>query len=139
MSQSPRPVSEKGLLQQHALQKEVALLLAPVHVVADRDLVLQTQRRVRARSLEMAARRKQLRQRAGLAILVLSLVCLLLTPVLWGWFNQSADAWRNFTESEYQVIYITGLLLPVTLFTLLVAFLRTDRQKSTRKLGWMVW
>lgn len=120
-----------------AQQHEMIAALLSVNVVADRTLVRQTQRRVRERSLEMAARRKQVRQKTGLVILAFSLLWLLLTPIVWGDFSQSAG-WQHFTESEFQVMYLTGWLLPVTLVTLVIGFLRVRRQGPSRRLDWLV-
>jgi len=119
--------------QQRDQQRETIAALLSVSVVAEHSLVRHTQRRVHQRALEMAARRKQIRQRIGWTILAFSLVWLLLTPVVWGGFSLAAG-WRDFTESEFQVIYLTGWLLPVTLVTLVLGFLRARSQKSTQRL-----
>ncbi|HEX4022278.1 MAG TPA: hypothetical protein VHX63_14130 [Acidobacteriaceae bacterium] len=123
--------------QQEKQQQETIAALLSVSVVADRTLVRQTQRRVRARALEMVARRKQIRRRIGLTILAVSLVWLLMTPIVWGGFDQTIS-WQHFTDSEYQVIYLTGWLLPITLVTLVVGFMRARSQKTTRKLDSLV-
>lgn len=120
--------------QQEEWQKKTIAALLSVSIVAERTLVRHVQRRVQERALEMTARRKQVRQRIGLAILASSLVWLLLTPVVWGGFNQTAG-WRHFTDAEFQVMYLTGWLLPITLVTLVVGFLRGRTHKSTRRMN----
>ncbi len=122
-----------ALLQSSEQQQQMLAALQSVSVVADHTLVRQVQRRVRERSLGMVERRKLVRQRIGLTLLACSLVWLLLTPILWGGYSQSVG-WRHFTDSEFQVMYLTGLLLPITLVTLVVAFLRARSQKTERKL-----
>ena len=133
--QSVRQEAQKNYAEQQRQerQQETIAALLSVSVVADRTLVRQTQLRVQQRALEMTARRKQIRQRIGLTILACSLVWLLLTPVVWGGFNQTAG-WRHFTDSEFQVIYLTGWLLPITLVTLVMGFLRSRVHKSTRRM-----
>ncbi|MGC9291640.1 MAG: hypothetical protein ACP5EP_02820 [Acidobacteriaceae bacterium] len=124
-------------VQREEQEREMVAALLSVSVVADCTLVRHTQRRVRERALEMAARRKQVRQKIGLTILAISLLWLLLTPIVWGGFNQTTG-WRNFTESEFQVIYLTGWLLPITLVTLVIGFLRARSQRASRRLDWLV-
>ena len=122
--------------QKEILQNEHAELIATllsVSVVADRPLVRQTQRRVRQRSLEMTARRKQVQQRIGLTALAVSLVWLLLTPVVWGGYSQTIG-WQHFADSEFQVIYLTAWLLPITLVTLMIGFLRSRSERPGRKM-----
>ena len=133
--QSVRQEAQKNYAEQQRQerQQETIAALLSVSVVADRTLVRQTQLRVQQRALEMTARRKQIRQRIGLTILACWLVWLLLTPVVWGGFNQTAG-WRHFTDSEFQVIYLTGWLLPITLVTLVMGFLRSRVHKSTRRM-----
>ncbi len=114
-------------------QENIVAALRSVSVVANRALVRQTQRRVRERSLGLAARRQQVRQRIGLTLLAFSLMWLLLTPIVWGGYSQSAG-WQHFADSEFQMVYWTGWLLPITLVTLVVAFLRARLKKSTRGL-----
>ncbi|HUZ03949.1 MAG TPA: hypothetical protein VMU62_01230 [Acidobacteriaceae bacterium] len=130
MRQDWQNPAQQPTLERH---QEMRSALHSVSIVADRALVRQVQRRVRERSLGMVERRKLVRQRIGMTLLACSLVWLLLTPILWGGYSQSVG-WRHFADSEFQVMYLTGLLLPITLVTLVVAFLRTRSQKTERKL-----
>ncbi len=130
MRQNGQAAAQRQTCEQ---QQQMLAALQSVSVVADHRLVRQVQRRVRERSLGMVERRKLVRQRVGLTLLACSLVWLLLTPIFWGGYSQSVG-WRHFADSEFQVMYLTGLLLPITLVTLVVAFLRARSQKTERKL-----
>lgn len=133
MSQDPQFQENALSANREEQQKEAIASLLSVSIVADRTLVRQVQRRVRERAFEMTARRRQIRQRIGLTILASSLVWLLLTPVVWGGFSQTIG-WRHFTDSEFQVMYLTGWLLPVTLVTLVVGFLRARTHRPARRI-----
>ncbi len=120
-------------------QAEMLQALRAVSVVAERPMVRQAQRRVRQRSLEMHARRRQLRQRIGMSLLGFSLVWLLMTPLIWGSYSQIVAfslslGWRHCTDIECQVTYLTCWLLPITLVTLVIGLLRSRSTKSSRKL-----
>lgn len=137
-----RGSEEQALSQENQFQdqqQETLRALMAVSVVAGRPMVRQAQRRVRQRSLQMTARRKQLRERFGLAILGISLVWLMMTPMIWGSYRQIVDysqslGWRHCTDMECQVTYLTCWLLPVTLVTLLIGFLRSRTTRSERKM-----
>lgn len=101
-------------------------------VVAGHGLVRRAQRRVQARCDQIEERHRQLRQRVGLALLATSAILLLLTPAIWGSYSQSAG-WRHFADADFQVMYWTAWLLPVTLLTLVVGFLRTRTQRPERR------
>jgi hypothetical protein len=126
MSREP----ESGMQKVAAGDMRAALCSA--HVAAGRTLVRRTQRRVKARCDQMEERRKQVRQRIGLALLASSAILLLLTPALWGSYSQSAG-WRHFADADLQVMYWTAWLLPITLITLVIAFLRAHTQRPERK------
>ena len=125
--------------QFEAQQEEMLQALRAINVVADRPMVRQAQRRVRQRSLEIFARRRQLRERIGMSLLGFSLVWLLMTPVIWGSYNQIVTlsqslGWRHCADAECQVMYLTCWLLPITLVTLVIGLLRSRSTKSSRKL-----
>ncbi len=133
-SEEPAPFETQFQEQQ---QETLRALLA-VSVVADRPMVRQTQRRVRQRSFQMTARRQQLRQRFGLAILGFSLVWLMMTPMIWGSYSQTVGfiqtlGWRHCADTECQVMYLTCWLLPITLVTVVIGLLRSRSTKSSRK------
>ena len=103
-----------------------------VNVVAGHSLVRRAQRRVQARCDQIDERHRQVRQRIGLALLATSAILLLLTPAIWGGYSQSAG-WRHFADADFQVMYWTAWLLPITLITLVVGFLRVRTQRPERK------
>ena len=106
--------------------------LSSANVVAGHSLVRRTQRRVQARCDQIDERHRQVRQRIGLALLATSAILLLLTPAIWGGYSQSAG-WRHFADADFQVMYWTAWLLPITLITLVVGFLRVRTQRPERK------
>jgi hypothetical protein len=106
--------------------------LSSVNVVAGHSLVRRAQRRVQARCDQIDERHRQVRQRIGLALLATSAILLLLTPAIWGGYSQSAG-WRHFADADFQVMYWTAWLLPITLITLVVGFLRVRTQRPERK------
>ena len=103
-----------------------------MNVVAGHRLVRRAQRRVQARCDQIDERHRQVRRRIGLALLASSAILLLLTPAIWGSYSQSAG-WRHFADADFQVMYWTAWLLPVTLITLVVGFWRARAQRPERK------
>ena len=117
---------------QTTMPKAMRSSLDSMSVVAEHSLVRRAQRRVQARCDQIDERRRQVRQRIGLALLTVSAILLLLTPAIWGGYSQSAG-WRHFADADFQVMYWTAWLLPVTLITLVVGFLRVRTQRPERK------
>lgn len=118
---------------QTAVEMDLAAALMSVGGVADRAMVCRTQRRVREQAMEIAERRQRARHGVGLTILGFSLLLLVLTPVLWSGFHFQ-QGWEHFADSEMQSMYMIGWLFPVTLFALVLGFLRMRAGRGTRRI-----
>lgn len=115
-------------------EREIAAVLSMVGGVADRATVCRTQRRVRERAAEMAERKRRARQGIGLAILCLSLLLLVLTPVLWVGVHLLRDqGWSGFASSEMQCMYVIGWLFPVTAVGSALGCMRVRAGRKVRR------
>lgn len=124
----------KGTVPNAMEERQFAASLLTIGGVADRAMVARTLRRVRERKLEIAERRCRARKAIGVAILGLSLLLLVLTPVTWSAVHmQLQDGWQDFAGVDMQSMYVLGWIFPVTIAGLVLALLGVRARRSARR------